>query len=71
MKGRKLICFKKDHEEIASTDLTKMLELKGPEQGSYESKCSFQIILQDRYVLYMSTTYMYCTYRQTFIDAID
>ena len=50
LKDRKLTYFKKDHEEIASIDLTKMLELKGPEQGNYDSKCSFQIILQDGYV---------------------
>ena len=48
LKGRKLSYFKKDHEEAASIDLTKMLELKAPEQGSYESKCSFHVILPDR-----------------------
>lgn len=39
-----------EREEIASIDLRRMTDFKGPEQATtYEASCSFSIILPDRY----------------------
>ena len=46
-----LIIFLQEREEIASIDLRRMTEFKGPEQGAgYEASCSITIVLPDRYI---------------------
>lgn len=57
LKDKKLTYFKK--EEIASIDMKSITNIKPPEQGSFESMCSFQILTPDRYIVIIVHMYMY------------
>ena len=48
-----------EREEIASIDLRRMTDFKGPEQGvGYEASCTFSIVLPDRYVYVKKALYI-------------